>query len=164
MKNWGKVLCILLCLMVIGGCGKKTAKEYDIEEFGEICKGMNRDIAKEYKYMTKDEIKEQYKQIHEKCAEKYGLTIGEEIIVSGCYSEYEESEHFFVRPKGETKYLKAITAKFSDRNIKKYLTEDEVIKIKGEFFTSDEDDITLDLHNCELLSPDISERKENKEN
>lgn len=161
MKNWGKVLCVLLCLMVIGGCGKKTVKEYDIEEFGKICNEMNRDIVKEYKYMTKDEIKEQYQQIYEKCAKKYGLTIGEEIIVSGCYSDHEKSEDFYVRPKGETKYLEVITAKFKDKDVKKYLTEDEVIKIKGYFFTCDTDETTFDLHNCELLSPDISKRKEN---
>lgn len=158
MKNWGKVLCVLLCLIVIGGCGNKAKTEYDMDEFGEILNEVTESWKDEFAYLTDDEKNEKQIEIYNKYLKKYGLESGQEITIRGYYNDWPESKLFLLRAEKDIELETVLTGEFRGDGIKEMLREDEVVKVRGKLFTGG----FVLLSECDLISPDISKRDKNK--
>ena len=143
MKKGLKVVAVVLCVLMIGGCGKEAKTEYDTKEFWKILSEINQQAQKEIEeinteYFTKenhtsDEIKEYYYKIGEirtKYAKKQGIEAGQEIIINGYYNESSDGTSFFLwGDKTDSTYY--IPCVFADGE--EHYDDGDFVKINGIF-------------------------------
>lgn len=158
MRKLLRVVLVFACVLMIGGCGKGSKTEYDMDEFSGILNELTADWEDDFNYLTDDEKSEQRIEIYDKYLKKFGLKSGQEITIRGYYNDYPNSNIFILRAEDDTNYESIMIGQFKEDGVKELLKEDEVIKVKGILFAGG----SGLLDECELISPDISKREKVK--
>lgn len=153
------LLAAVMCCGLFVGCGggEKQAKEYTIQEFGEIYNKIDEEFEKETESFDIDEkYSEKGFEIYKKISEKCGLKIGAEVTVSGIKYGYSYAVNL---TSEDLTY--AVPCSFSDSSaaLGVFIENGEEIKVSG-VFSKDLKNIAS-ISDIKILSPEVEPVYEN---
>lgn len=148
------VFLLLVCMAMLGGC-KDKSKTHDMSEISEIEKEAYTEYAHEIVDLSLDERDEKKEELEKKqeeilisTYEKYGMEMGQEIIINGYYATFPDFQAFCLiseeRKESGTGFT--INGKFKEQ-LEELPEEGEAVKIKGKLSS----DSLFRLEECEML-------------